>query len=66
MFLFSCCTQIDTNNEYEFRAKSIKQKQYSIISALDHQNQPVDSQTQVLKVKKSQYQELVKKYKNSA
>jgi|JI8StandDraft_1071087.scaffolds.fasta_scaffold780167_1 protein involved in sex pheromone biosynthesis len=63
MFLFSCCTQIDSNEGYELRAKHSKQQQYSVISNIDHQS--IDYQTQVLKVKKSQYRELVMKYRNS-
>ena len=66
MFLFSCCTEATNNESYEIRTKKHHQTTFEVMKAQDRLNKKqVESETQVLKVKKSQFKELLKLHNNS-
>ncbi len=65
MFLFSCCTQFDNNEAYELRAKNQTQKEFQVIKNINNSVNLIPFDTQVLKVKKSSYHDLVKQYANT-
>lgn len=67
MFLFSCCTEVSNSDGYELRTKKHDQNSFDVMKTQDRISKKiVEEQTQVLKVKKSQYQELIKLHKNSS
>ena len=67
MFLFSCCTEVSNSDGYELRTKKHDQNSFDVMKTQDRiSKRIVEEQTQVLKVKKSQYQELIKLHKNSS
>lgn len=66
MFLFSCCTEAQNSEVYQLRTKNNNQFNYSILDPLDTRTtKPFASSTQVIKVKTSDYQQLIKQYKNT-
>jgi hypothetical protein len=64
MFLFGCCTEAGNTDGYEIRIRENRQKDFKVLKAQErYKKQSIEPNTQVLKVKKSQYQDLIELYR---